>query len=124
MANEVKDRAAQGMDHAGQAVRSLNDAGSKAMDKIGDKAGEAADKAKGVVNRIADEATHAGEKVQGWAEDAYEATRKEVKADYRATAEVVENYGQEVTDLVKKYPIQSLLVGFAAGFLVSRAVKS
>lgn len=120
MANEVKDRA----DHAGQAVKSMGESGQKLLDKATDKAGDIADKGKDLVNRIADEATHAGEKVQGWAEDAYEASRKEVKKDYDATAQIVENYGQEVTDLVKKYPIQSLLVGFAAGFLVSRAVKS
>ena len=55
---------------------------------------------------------HAGEKAQKWAGDA-----KDVAAD------AVGDFGREVSSLVRKHPLPSLLIGFGVGLLVGRAAR-
>ena len=72
----------------------LHDAGEfagHARDRIGDYAGKVADKA------------------QHWAEDA-----ADVAGHY------AKDFGQEMTGMIRRYPVQSLLVGFGIGLLLGR----
>jgi predicted PurR-regulated permease PerM len=56
---------------------------------------------------------HASDKAQHWAGDAYE-----------ATAEAVESFGTELTNLVRKHPLPALLIGFGLGLLIGRTARS
>jgi ElaB/YqjD/DUF883 family membrane-anchored ribosome-binding protein len=40
-----------------------------------------------------------------------------------AAAETVSDVGQELTTFIRRYPLQSLLVGFGVGFLVAHVVR-
>jgi hypothetical protein len=40
-----------------------------------------------------------------------------------AAAENAEDVGKELTTFIRRYPLQSLLVGFAAGFLTAQLVR-
>ena len=55
----------------------------------------------------------AGDRVQHIAEDAY-----------GFAGDKLGTVGHDVTELVKKYPIQALLVGFGVGLLMGRASRS
>jgi ElaB/YqjD/DUF883 family membrane-anchored ribosome-binding protein len=83
----------------------LKDNAESAIHSVGDFVGHARD-------RIGVSAVKAGEKVQHWAEDAYDASG---------------NFRKEVTGLVRKHPMESLLiglgVGLGVGLLVGRAVR-
>jgi hypothetical protein len=79
----------------------LKDNAESAIHSVGDVVGHARD-------RIGASAAKAGEKVQHWAEDAYEAGG---------------NFRKEVAGLVRKYPIQSLLIGLGVGLIVGRVVR-
>ena len=57
-------------------------------------------------------AKHAGEKVQKWAGDAY-----------HVTSDAVGDFGKEVTALVRKHPIPSILIGFGIGLLLGRTAR-
>ena len=83
-------------------VDTVKDNAQSAMNAVGEFTHTARD-------RIGDYAGQVGDKVQNWAEDAYDSAGNYAK-----------DFGQEVTTLVKKYPVQSLLVGFGVGLLVGR----
>jgi hypothetical protein len=80
-----------------------------AKDKAKDLTVSAKDKVKDVATATGDLAVQAKDKVQDWTATA---------AD--KTSETVQEVGQELTALVRRYPVQSLLVGFAVGFLLAR----
>ena len=99
----------------------------KAADRAGNLADKAQDAAKGLVDRassyagqgkdavrhLADEAGEAGQKAKEWAGDAYD-----------MSAEKLDIYSQELASIVRKYPVQSVLVGFLAGMLLSRTLRA
>ena len=85
----------------GGLMHTIKDNAESAMHSVGDFVGHARD-------RIGTSATKAGEKVQHWAEDAYGAGG---------------DFTKEVTSLVRKYPIQSLLIGLGVGMIVGRVVR-
>jgi ElaB/YqjD/DUF883 family membrane-anchored ribosome-binding protein len=58
-------------------------------------------------------AGQAADKVQHWAEDAYDSAGK-----------YAGEFGQEMTSLIRRYPVQALLVGFGVGLLLGRAVRA
>jgi ElaB/YqjD/DUF883 family membrane-anchored ribosome-binding protein len=97
--------AAAGQSQDGGLMDTLKDNAESAIHSVGDFVGHARD-------RIGVSAVKAGEKVQHWAEDAYDASG---------------NFRKEVTGLVRKHPIESLLiglgVGLGVGLLVGRAVR-
>jgi ElaB/YqjD/DUF883 family membrane-anchored ribosome-binding protein len=86
------------------------DFASAARDKAKDLAVTAKDKVKDMVAATDELAVRAKEKVQDWTSTA---------AD--KTGETFQEVGQEFTALVRRYPVQSLLVGFAVGFFLARA---
>ncbi len=94
LVDRVKEGASHLLDNAGNIT-------GQAREKVADWAGEAGDVAK-----------QAGQKVQAWAGDAYD-----------ATADKVGDFGKEVTSLIRKHPLPSLLIGFGVGLLVGRAAR-
>jgi len=95
----VTDQVRQG---AEQAFNAASEFVSDAKNNIGDWTSDAGKTARQV-----------GDTVQQYAHDAYE-----------CTTETMMNFGGEVTNVVKKYPIQSVLVGFGIGLLIGRTVRS
>jgi ElaB/YqjD/DUF883 family membrane-anchored ribosome-binding protein len=91
--------------HDGGLMDTLKDNAESAIHSVGDLVSHARD-------RIGASAAKAGEKVQHWAEDAYDASG---------------NFRKEVARLVRKHPIQSVLigigVGLGVGLLVGRVVR-
>lgn len=136
---KIKDRADEGIesaastskgyvdsakDSAKQAVESGTSAAQRVVDKVSENAGAAAEQGKKIVSQVSHAAAETGERVQKWAGDAYDVSREEIQYAYDATAQQLQDYSKELTHLVRKYPLQSLLVGFTAGLLVSRAMRS
>jgi len=98
-ATGVTDQVRQG---AEQAFNAASEFVSDAKNKIGDWTSNAGN----VAGQV-------GDTVQQYAHDAYE-----------CTTETMMNFGTEVTNVVKRYPIQSVLVGFGIGLLIGRTVRS
>jgi ElaB/YqjD/DUF883 family membrane-anchored ribosome-binding protein len=85
------------------------DAVAEAADKVKELAAAARDKAKDVAAATGELTAQAKERVQEWTVTAADKTEG-----------AVQDLAQELTSLVRRYPIPSLLVGFAVGFLLAR----
>jgi ElaB/YqjD/DUF883 family membrane-anchored ribosome-binding protein len=107
------DKAKQATDYGAHAVQSAKNTGERVMGAVANVAEQAKDKVKDWTSDAADTARHASDKVQKWAGDAYD-----------ATADKVSDFGNEVTSLVRKHPIPSLLIGFGLGLLLGRVARS
>jgi ElaB/YqjD/DUF883 family membrane-anchored ribosome-binding protein len=81
-----------------------------AKEKVKETAGVAKEKVTEAANAAGELAIQAKDKVREWSVTAADEAR-----------EVVQEGMQEVTSFVRRYPIQSLLVGVAVGFLLARA---
>jgi hypothetical protein len=82
----------------------LADRAQSAAKDLVDRAGQYAGQGKDAVRHLADEASDAGHKAKEWAGDAYD-----------VSAEKLDVYTQELASVVRKYPVQAVLVGFLAG---------
>ena len=122
--NAVKDNFKSSIDTFGDKAKGATDSAASVMDRakqtvgdvassVADYAGAAKDKVKDLAVDAGDAAKVASDKVQKWAGDAYD-----------ATTHVAGDFGREVTSMVKKYPIPSLLVGFGLGLIVGRCVRT
>jgi ElaB/YqjD/DUF883 family membrane-anchored ribosome-binding protein len=105
----------------GGLVEKVKEKTQEVMAGAAELAGQAKDKAQALASsaaaKVKDAATSAAElggqakdKVQTWAATASE-----------NPTETFRDVTKEVTSLVRRYPIQSLLVGAAVGFLLARA---
>jgi len=99
------------------------------------------EKAKELASNAGEMVGHAKEKVQEWAHTAkdkvkeaashageYVGQAKEKVQQFASNAahgagEALHSFNDEVTSCVRKYPVQSLLVGMAVGFLIGRATS-
>ena len=93
-------------------VDRLKDNAQHVMDKAGDYAGQARDKVAEWAGDAGENAKHASERVQKWAGDAY-----------HATSDAVGDFGKEVTSLIRKHPLPSILIGFGIGLLLGRTAR-
>jgi len=98
---------------AGKACVAVSDEAKSASGAIATLAEEAKDKAQEWSNEALEVAKQTGEKVQQWATEAYE-----------GTAATMKTFGSEATEMVKKFPIPALLIGFGVGVLIGRAVRA
>jgi ElaB/YqjD/DUF883 family membrane-anchored ribosome-binding protein len=83
----------------------------------------ATEKAKNLASSASNLASEAKETVQEWSCAASQAaSRVKVKAQEFAStaAHRAESLGEDATTLIRRYPVQALLIGFGAGFLLSR----
>jgi ElaB/YqjD/DUF883 family membrane-anchored ribosome-binding protein len=90
----------------------------------------AKDTAHSVAERVSEVAGQAREKAGEWAEDAYGAARDAGRRvqrwagdAYDAAADRVEDFGTEVTGLIRRHPIPAILIGFGVGLLLGRAAR-
>lgn len=88
------------------------DAAGAVKDKAKDLVSTATDKVKDAATAAGDFAVQAKDKVQEWS----------AAAAHKA-GDVVEDAAEELTKLLRRYPIQSVLVGVAIGYLVARATS-
>jgi ElaB/YqjD/DUF883 family membrane-anchored ribosome-binding protein len=102
------------MDTIKDQARDLTSSAERMAGTANDKMKQTADAAREKVSEAAsaagDFAVQAKDKMYEWSATAADEAR-----------EVVQEGMHEVTSLVRRYPIQSLLVGVAVGFLVARA---
>jgi ElaB/YqjD/DUF883 family membrane-anchored ribosome-binding protein len=50
--------------------------------------------------------------------------RDTAAAAYERTADAAEYAGEELTGMVRRYPITSVLIGFGVGFLFGRMIRN
>jgi hypothetical protein len=99
----------------------MKDRAKDVIDTAADQANTAVtEKLETVAHAMADSAGQVGERAR---HDADHAQRLAGEA-YDATAQAVRDVGQELTSLVRRYPIPALLVGFGMGFVMSRALRA
>lgn len=118
--DKAADLAKGAVEHGHDAANKFGDKAKAAADQAGstlgtiaDKASDYADQGKQAIKHLADEAGEVGEKAQKWAGEAYD-----------ASAERLDHYTQDLSNMVRKYPVQSVLVGFLAGMLLSRTLRA
>jgi len=120
-AKRMTDRAADtlhGAQHSAQTTGGgMMDTAKQNLGAVADKAGEFARQAREKVREWAGDAgqgvTQAADKVQNWAEDAY-----------HYSEEHLGEFGRECTTMIRRYPVQALLVGFGIGLLIGRASRA
>jgi lambda family phage tail tape measure protein len=120
----VKDNVKETIDTYADKAKGATNAAASVVDRakqtvsgmaasVADYAGDAKDKVKDLAVEVGESAKVASDKVQKWAGDAYD-----------VTSHAAGDFGREVTSMVKKYPIPSLLVGFGLGLIVGRSIRS
>jgi len=90
----------------GQAKDKANEVTAQVSDKVSELAGQAKDKASELAGQAKD-------KAQEWATEAAQMTGATVK-----------DLGNELTDLIRRYPAPALLIGFGLGFMIAKASSS
>jgi hypothetical protein len=68
-------------------------------------------------------ASGAKETVEEWGSAAAEAAgqaRQKAQDLARSAAHTAENFGEELTALIRRYPMQSLMLGLGTGFLLAQ----
>ncbi|HXG13444.1 MAG TPA: hypothetical protein VNK04_27040 [Gemmataceae bacterium] len=78
----------------------------------GNLAGQAKEKVQGLTAAAAESVVGAKDTVQEWA-----------AAGARWTGETAAEVGDQLTTLIRRYPMPALLASFALGFLIARALK-
>lgn len=107
------DKARSATDSAASVVERAKQTVGGVAASVADYAGTAKDKAKDLAMEVGETAKVASDKVQKWAGDAYD-----------ATSHAAGDFSREVTSMVKKYPIPSLLVGFGLGMIIGRSIRA
>jgi methyl-accepting chemotaxis protein len=97
-------------DKAKEVVAGAADVASAAKEKTKELVSTTRERVKEVSTATSELATHAKDKVQEWTVSAAS-----------TAGDTVQDLGKELTALVRRYPIPSLLVGVAVGFLLARA---
>jgi len=111
--HDAANKAGYAADKLGDKAKGLADQAGSTLSNIADKAGDYAEQGKQAVKHLADEAGEVGEKAQKWVGETYD-----------ASAERLDHYTQDLSNMVRKYPVQAVLVGFLAGMLLSRTLRS
>jgi X-X-X-Leu-X-X-Gly heptad repeat protein len=81
------------------------------------------EKAKDLAGGASEMASGAKETVQEWTSAAVDAAgqaKHKVQEFATSASHKVENFGEDVTALIRRYPMQALLVGLGAGFLLAQ----
>lgn len=112
MTDKAADAAGGAKQEAHGLVDRVKEGASHLLDNAGNISGQAREKVSEWAGEAGDVAKQAGQKVQAWAGDAYD-----------ATADKVGDFGKEVSSLIRKHPLPSLLIGFGVGLLVGRAAR-
>jgi phage-related tail protein len=98
---------------ASDTARNLGEKAHGVAEKIAECADQAKESMQKLASQTADTVVHAKEKVVNWATDAAQHPGEYLKAG-----------GDELTDLIRRYPIPALLVGVGVGFMLARAFRA
>ena len=101
--NTMKNRAKDGIDTADD----------KTKPEVAEKSETVAHAVADYAGEVGERARHAADRAQQWAGEAYD-----------ATAHAARDVGQELTSLVRRYPIPAVLVGFGMGVVMGRALRA
>lgn len=107
------DRAREGTDKAAGVVSAIGEKAHDVAAAVGDYATQAKESVQHMASSAASKVEHAGEAVRDWTSDAVQHPGQYLKAG-----------GDELTSLVRRYPIPALLVGIGIGFLLAKATSS
>lgn len=118
--NEMKDRTKGAIDNKGDRGRSGDNFSAPDRNPATSIMDTVKEGAESAVNTVTEFATDAKDKVGQWTSDATGAARSAIGC----TTDTMKEFSGEVTDFVKKYPIQAVLVGFGVGLLIGRTVRS
>jgi ElaB/YqjD/DUF883 family membrane-anchored ribosome-binding protein len=76
------------------------------------------DTAKDVASAVGDAAGQAKDKVQEWSSAAVTQVKDTTQELASATADKAADFAKDLTQLVRRHPLQALLIGFGAGLLL------
>jgi ElaB/YqjD/DUF883 family membrane-anchored ribosome-binding protein len=76
--------------------------------------------AKNVADTVTDFASDAKSRVNDWTSGAGDMAQNA----YQCATNAASTFGTEATGFIKKYPIQSVVVGFGIGLIIGRAVRT
>lgn len=117
-ARTVKGMAEKGVD---QTLMTTQSAGDWAKEVASDAVGVVKEKVHDAAAGASELADRATDKAQEWASavsDAAAHAKDDAQHMATATVEKVEDLAKEMTALIRRYPLQALLVGIGAGFLL------
>ena len=132
---DLKERTKDAIDTAADKGRDFTDQASRAGQYVKEQAGQfastAVDKAKDMAGTVAGAAGQVKEKVQDWGNcagdsigRAAESARDVASQAYDRTGEAVKYGADELTSLVRRYPIPAVLIGLGVGFLLARSMRN
>jgi hypothetical protein len=81
------------------------------------------EKARDIASGASEMASGARETVQEWTSAAVDAAgqaKHKVQEFATSASHKAENFGEDVTALIRRYPMQALLLGLGAGFLLAQ----
>ncbi len=122
-------------DGAKNAADNVADKAKSAVDTVANKADGAKDAAKGLVEKVQERAKSvtdsvvntaekATEKTGEWIGDAAGTVENAVSDGYRSAEHEIEQFGKDVTNIVRKYPLTAVAIGLGLGMLLGRATNS
>ncbi|OWK43515.1 YtxH domain-containing protein [Fimbriiglobus ruber] len=129
--DKVKGAIDTGADRAKQATDYVADAAQGAKQNAAGTIDSVRDSVQSALDSVGDTASHARERIEHWAGDARDTARQvgqkvegKVEEAYDVAAHTVNDFGREMTGMIRRYPIQSLLVGFGVGLLLGRVARA
>jgi ElaB/YqjD/DUF883 family membrane-anchored ribosome-binding protein len=132
---DLKDRMKDQIDAGAQRAKEVADQGARtfqhAKEQVGGLASSAVDKVREVAQTVAGAAGDAKEKVKEWsatagqkANQATEAVREAAVEAYDRTTDFARQAGDELTTVVRRYPISALLISVGVGFMIGRMMNN
>ena len=126
---DLQQKAKTGIDSAADHAKAGVDKGAHMLNqanqpKQGGGAESIMDRASGVVDQVKHRAESAVDAVGDFAHDAKHKAQHYAEDAYDMAGDRLGTLNTDVTELVKKYPIQALLVGFGVGMLLGRASRA
>lgn len=110
--DSAADQAKQATDRAAAGAHDAQREGEGMVDRVKAGAHDVADRASEYAQRAGEAARDAGQRVQNWAGDTYD-----------RGADQLQDFGDEMTRLVRKHPLPAVLIGFGVGLLIGRAAR-
>ena len=77
-----------------------------------------------MTDSVVNTAEKATEKTGEWIGDAAETVETAVSDGYHSAEHEIEQFGKDVTNIVRKYPLTAVAIGLGLGMLLGRATNS
>jgi ElaB/YqjD/DUF883 family membrane-anchored ribosome-binding protein len=94
------------------------------MGTIKEKAGDLASGAANVAGQVRDKAKELASSAASGAQHAWEATKRGTQEFASNAAETAQNAWEGLGDIIRRYPVPSLLIAMGAGFLLGGVLAS